>query len=369
MRGIVDKWSGLKLGQWLHDHLYRDFGENWWKQSRSYRFEAWREYDWLLPPVLTLELVRDHKTMNNANILKFPIKRNNVNQLDYGDAVIVDSFVVQKVDREKNRIRLALGQGTNSARPYQIEIRGIDFDQDTYYRGEIVERIGGTVFKTRDEQLMIAARALEPDLEIMGDTISVNNIQLPNPIKAYNEVLDMIIDGTLSTVHGDLHLGNILIGPNESALLIDFALTRDGHTVFDWANLEISILSEVVVPLVDDSWEGARMLLKHLVGLNHPDRTLSGPPELIEAMQAIGALRQIVGQCLAYHERWTEYYVSLALCALRAMQWETMSIASRRVMFLLSALCMHEADNHYRNGSGDNTPSPDSTDFYTSELD
>jgi hypothetical protein len=367
MRGIIHQWTGPKIGKWLHEHLYTDFGENWWKQNRSFRFEAWFEYDWLLPPVLTLELEEDEKLLENAHIIKFPLKRKRIKELDYGDAVVIENFVVQKVDKENQRIRLALGPGSGSeaARPYQIEIRGIDFEQDTYYRGEIVERIGGTVFKTRDEQLMMAARALKPDFDIMGDKISILNKSMPNPIKAYHTILDMHVDGTLSTIHGDLHLGNILIGPSDSALLIDFALTRDGHTVFDWANLEVSIISESIVPQVPDSWDGARLLINHLVALNNPGRTLSGPPELREALQAIVALREIASQCLANKNRWVEYYVSLSMCALRAMQWETMTLASRRVMFLLAALSMFEIENYKPDSDSETTPSPDpdSTEF------
>ncbi|MDQ7035478.1 MAG: phosphotransferase, partial [Anaerolineae bacterium] len=229
----------------------------------------------------------------------------------------------------------------------------------------IVENIGGTVFKTRDEQLMMAARALEPDFDISSDRISILNKSMPNPIKWYHNILDMPVDGTLSTIHGDLHLGNILIGPSDSALLIDFALTRDGHTIFDWANLEMSIISETIVPQVPDSWDGARLLINHLVALNNPGRTLSGAPELREALQAIVALRGIASQCLAHKNRWTEYHISLSMCALRAMQWHTMTLASRRVMFLLSALSMFEIQNKPSREINENTPSPDpeSTEF------
>ena len=42
----------------------------------------------------------------------------------------------------------------------------------------------------------------------------------------------------MSKIHGDLHLGNILIGPAGDAWLIDFEWTRLGHTLLDWAGLE-----------------------------------------------------------------------------------------------------------------------------------
>ena len=49
------------------------------------------------------------------------------------------------------------------------------------------------------------------------------------------------IAGTHSTIHGDLNLENVLVGPGEFVWLIDFAQTRDGHPLFDFAHLEAEL--------------------------------------------------------------------------------------------------------------------------------
>ena len=367
MRALVKKWTGEKLGRWLHQHLYREFGDNWWKQTRPFRFNVWQEYDWLLPPILTLQLTSHEKPPEGTHVLRVPVKRSKINELEYGDHVVVENFTVYRVEHDKQSIRLGISQGSNTTSAYQIEVRGIDFEKSTFYRGEVVERIIGQVWQTRDEQLMMALLALEPDFEIGTERISVNNILLPNPVKSYQELLDIPVEGLMSTIHGDLHLGNILIGPSESALLIDFARTRDGHTLFDWANLEVSILSEVIAPLGDDdSWASARNLLKYLTALNIDDRRLIAPPDMENALQAVIALRQIAERSLRRDAKWQEYYISLALTCLRAMTWETMAIGSRRLMYLMSALAMHEFNRRYNNDDG-NTPSPDATDIVTED--
>ncbi|MCA9914063.1 MAG: hypothetical protein KC496_11965, partial [Anaerolineae bacterium] len=148
--------------------------------------------------------------------------------------------------------------------------------------------------------------------------------------------------------------------------LIDFARTRDGHAIFDWANLEISILSELLVPLYPDDWDGARILLNHFTAINHqPERALSAPPDLVEAWQAIRELRRLSQATLVNKDDWTEFYISLALSSLRAMTWNSMSIAGRRVMYLVSALTMYELKNSSAASTSDNTPTPDATDFIT----
>jgi len=268
------------------------------------------------------------------------------------------------VDKENKTLHLAVGAGLNATYPYQIAIKGIDFEKNTYYRGEVVDRIVGTIWRTRDEQLTFALRALQPDFDLEKERISINNLLLPNPLKAYNALLDLVVNGSICTIHGDLHLGNILVGPNEGALLIDFARTRDGHTLFDWANLEVSILSELIVPLYGEDWEDARNLLGHFSALYHePERKLSAPADQAEAWQAIRELRKLAAGNLA-ENAWSEYQVAVALASLRAMTWGTMSIGARRVMYLVSALSIYELMKSNASSSG-NTPTPDATDFIT----
>lgn len=365
MRGVVHDWSGERLGEWLKQHLYGDFGAKWWKARRSYHFEAWREYDWMLPPILTLQLRNEEKPPAGATIIRSPVRRNRLRELDLGEIVAVENFVVQKVDKEQGTIKLALPQGENTARPYQIEVKDIDFVQDTYFRGEVVERLVGSVWRTRDEQLMTILFQLSPDFEVTGDAITINDIQMPNPVKYYNTLLDVMVEGSMSTIHGDLHLGNILIGPNNIALLIDFALTRDGHSIFDWANLEISLLSELVVPKVDDSWNGARQLINYLGVIERPQMAERVPTAVHDVLKAIIELRKIVEENLAVQGAWQEYSLALAFSALRAMTWKTMSIGSRRVMYLISAMAMYHVEQQMKKAEPDMRTAPDSTDFYS----
>ena len=57
-----------------------------------------------------------------------------------------------------------------------------------------------------------------------------------------------MVSGTQSTIHGDLNLENALVVPGDFIWLIDFAMTRDGHTLFDFAHLEAEIIAQVIAP-------------------------------------------------------------------------------------------------------------------------
>lgn len=347
MRAVVHEWTGSKLGHWLHHGLHRNFAEKWWKQSKPYRFEVWQEYDWVLPPMLTLELHNSDTIPHQAKELSIPIRQRQFSSLEYGDIIVIKNFLVQKVDKEEKCIQLALSHGTNNTnRPYQIEVQGIDFEEDTYYRGEIVERVVGRIWSTRDDQLRYALNELNPDFDTSGDKIKPYNDDraFPNPLLAYKQLLDRVLVGSLSTIHGDLHLGNIMLGTNDTALLIDFGRTREGHTIFDWATLEVSIISEIIAPLVEDTWDGARELMQYLEAIIDPQQDDSTIPEdIAEKLQSLNTLRAIVTNLLAEPTAWEEYYIGLSMVALRAINWRNMPLNSRRTLFLVSALAMHEA--------------------------
>ncbi len=366
LRSLVRMSGAVGLGQLLRQQLYSHFSKTWWQKRRSYRFEVWKEYDWLLPPVLTLELVPEVEELPTAHALRVPFNRAKLNtrlqQLEYGDFVALENFTVQRVDRENNVLKLAAGYGAEAdKRAYKIEVRGFNLEQDIFFRGEVVERLVGRVWKTRGETLHHAARMLEPDFDLHANLIPWNTQKLPNPLIAYEALLDRHVNGSLSKIHGDLHLGNILVGPNNSIWLIDFAHTRDGHTLFDWATLEVSLLGDAVMPAAGERWAAAYAISEHIAALNAHLPVEESDPHVSSAMSAVAALREIVHECLMTEDDWSEYYIALALCALRAVTFDMMSIGGRRLMFLLSALAIHELRQKFRPG-GQDTPSPDESD-------
>ncbi len=366
LRTVAKEWGGERVGAWLKKQLFPVFGRMWWRQNRPYRFETWREYDWLLPPLFTIEMIESAPLPPNAHVLKYPIRRARLKDVEYGDTVIVEHFTVHKIDREKRIMQLTAGGNTDSAQAYKIEVRGVNFDEVMYYRGEVVELIVGTVWKTRDEQLKQIVRGLSPDFDIEAAMLPFPDAieRLPNPLKIYNDVLDDYINGTLSTIHGDLHLGNIIPGPNENPALIDFEHTRDGHTLFDWATLEISLLNDLISPTIaGESWDKARTITRHLLHLQEVNDKTTDNLYLADTLAAIRSIREIVRECLYHEEHWGEYFISLLFYALRAMRWESLSLGNRRLMFWVAALAAHEL--RAQKYSSDGTPSPDQTDLHS----
>jgi hypothetical protein len=89
-----------------------------------------------------------------------------------------------------------------------------------------------------------------------------------------------------------------------------------------------------------------------------------GKTDVPAAFAPILALRQIVDGLLT-DNHWAEYYTALAMCALRAVCWRTMSDGARRLMFLLSGWAMWQVSHKLFQAT--DTPSPDEAEI-TDEI-
>lgn len=367
LRDATTQLDGDRLGAWLKTILLPNFGKTWWLQRRPFRFPVWTEYDWLLPPLLTLDYIPlEEIPHDQPNVtIKDPVRRSRLAKLDFGAVVIIEDFVVQRVYRDRGVIQLALGKGTDAARrAFKIEIRGVNLAQDAYYRGEIVEYIAGRIVQTRGEQLAAAVRTLQPPFDPVGNYIPGLDAQnpLPNPIIAFDALLDRHITGSLSKIHGDLHLGNILIGIHDSPFLIDFAQTRDGHTAFDWACLEISLIRERLGPVIGEDWDTVWSALK-VIDAVHRRLPVVLPSGIDMAVRPIAALQDVIDTCLIRPGDREEFHTALALAALRALTWTEMPVGCRRLMVGLAALSLAGVLASTRTGGLSETISADATEL------
>jgi len=340
--------------------LLESFGPSWWLQRKPYRFGAWREYEHVLPPALLLEAVPDSKLNDATRVIRPLGNWSRSSQVLPGEIIAIEEFSVQKLSRDKERLHLAAGSQPEAInRASKVEIRGLKRDAG-HYRGEVIPRLGGRVIHTRDDLLRRSLQRLEPDFDFQAPKIPspVPEIpDLPNPILHVNELLERQVAGYLSTIHGDLHAGNVLVGPYGDAWLIDFAWSREGHTLFDWAMLEISLLVEIVSGRAQPGWAGAWEIIRLLHALNRGKR-LRAPEssqEAIEALTMIEAVREVARECLAVPGQWREYFVALTFLGLRLMDWMSETLDGRRLAFLVAALSLSETTDPAQKGSSDST--------------
>ncbi len=326
--------------------LYEVFGETWWKQRSDYAFSAWQEYEMALPAAIVVEALREPASATRRLTPEDQWIRRGRFAQDAG--ILLEGCTVTDFYPARGGIQLAAGGGPEAlSRTCKVEVRGIQWPSKEFHRGAFVERLLGRVRATRDDLLYDATMALNPPFDVRADRLPDHpafRTQLPNPLRRYQNLLQRTIGGSQSIIHGDLHAHNILMGPGGNAWLIDFAETREGHTLFDWAVLEASLLTEIVAPAMEsDRWDEVWPVVSLLAEIGETGRAPLGRLPVEQALECIAALRKIVGECLARPGNWQEYYVALAFCTLRGLRWRAISARGRRLLYLTSALAMLSA--------------------------
>lgn len=324
----------------LRDALYGGFRETWWGQAQPYSFPAWQEYELMLPPALIVEAAD-----SVAQLTLRP--ESDLTHVHTGEVVALEDFTVLKVKRDKTALQLVRGAGAEAINyAGRIDLHGLDFSQKVYYRGQIIEHpLVGRVLRTREDILQEYVQKLEPDFDLLAEFLPAldGGQPMPNPLRHYGRLLEKRITGTFSTIHGDFHTGNILVGPGGDAWLIDFEWARDGHTLVDWAVLEVSILIDHIITFVAADWETIRGAAALLDRVNHHEALDPALP-LGDALRPVVEVRHIVSELLANRANWSEYFISLAFCALRAITWANRPLAARRLAYLVSALAIGAAE-------------------------
>ncbi len=342
LRAFADHATPEDIGRLIQHSVYQSYAGAWWSQRQRYRFGVWREYEHVLPAALEIAVMRPSTQTSYMEISPLGAWSRS-EDIEIGQLVDLRDFTVQKVRPDKGTVQLSAGSGPEAVnRASKVEVIGLGDEVKEFRRGELVPRLTGRVIRRRKEILLEQAQWLEPLFDLTEQNLPAPSPlnSLPNPLLHVNNFLERRVSGYLSIIHGDLHLGNILVGPAGDAWLVDFALTREGHTLFDWAVLEVSLLCTVVGPRMPEGWDGVWGTIRLLENVNSHNADLVPQSDPVaHALSPIITLRKVVEVNLARPQQWREYHVALMLVALRGLSWKnSATLDVRRLLFLMAAL-------------------------------
>ena len=276
--------------------LFETFGPNWWMQRRPHTFRLAQEYDRMLPTHLVLEAARgDGPTLDGRT----PPGRLN---LQPGDLATLRHFRVEEVRADGRSLSL-VGPAAPGQPP--LRVRWLSMERPEGACGRVTAR--------REDLLREAAAGCD----LLG---------VPDPLPRLPELLNETISGTQSTVHGDLNLENVLVGPGGLVWLIDFARTRDAHTLFDFAHLDAEIVAHLLAPQIKTPQE-------YLALLRAPQ---DSPYARLYALRA--AVDEIAGHCLFNASQRREFDLALALAHLGALKYANLDAHARSFLYLSAAV-------------------------------
>jgi Ternary complex associated domain 9 len=266
--------------------LFDTFGPNWWMQRQPYTFRMEQEYDQLLPPHWLVEPAHSGRTLV---------------RLEPGERQPVVIGQIARLGAFKKELRpdgksWSLSGDSRAGVP-PLRLRWLSPQPPA--RGAT-----GKITASRLSLLQRWCAGFE-------------RFDLPDPLERLESWLATTIQGTRSTIHGDLNLENILVGPGELVWLIDFAQTREGHPLFDFAHLE----AELVAHVLASRCGSARAYLDQL----------SAGDELLNAVE------EIAGRCLFDPARPAEFHLALGLACLGALKFANLSPLSKHCLYLTAA--------------------------------
>jgi hypothetical protein len=268
--------------------LFTTFGPYWWQQRRPYTFCLGSEYDALLPAHAVLVPEQGAGRPLDGTSVPGEI------HFQVGDLVTLRHFPTVELRADGQSLSI-----TGAARPGQPPLRL------RWMRLEKPE--GATARVTATRQSLLAERVAGMDL-----------CGLPDPLPRLPELLGSAVHGTRSTVHGDLNLENVLVGPGRLVWLIDFAATREGHTLLDFAHLEAEIVGRVLPAYYPDP----RIFVDHLS---------AGQVSLLTEVEAIAS------QCLFDPSDPKEYRLALAIACLGALKHGNLEERGRELLYITAA--------------------------------
>ena len=208
-----------------------------------------------------------------------------------------------------------------------------------------------------------------------GSRVTIPGVSgtFPNPLSVYPGLLDNILKGRKSFVHGDLHLQNVLVDESGKGWLIDFAKVRERHNLFDFIKLEVYIRIRALA-----KEHGAFSLSEYVQfeqALNNAalGQSVKVPsnPKLKFGYQVIWAVRELAGNYLADRRGFKqEYLPALFLYALAMMKYHLANgDVPTRLLFVTTCVCAQrlleeepmsqkEVKTESQNMAGSQEPSP-----------
>jgi len=312
-----------QLGQdpdpaWL-EKLFRTFGANWWRQHQPYRYRLATEFDRKLPAHLVVQPMGSGCGRANGQLLDghHPLTPG---RWSVGDWIELRHFRVTEYRPEGSTpggYLALLGQVAAGQTPTRLRWLG-----ETFREGQV-----GRVVATR-ESLLERAVGREPlavgegEKAVGREPLAVSE-ELPAAsrqlLAAIPSLLNETIQGTRSVIHGDLNLENILVGPGGGVWLIDFAETRLGPPVYDFAHLGAELIAHVIAPQESDAAAFQHQL--------HHDQY----PLLV-------TLEKLARHCLFDPDDRREYHLALAFSCLGALKYNNLDKWQKQVLAVAAAV-------------------------------
>jgi hypothetical protein len=223
-----------------------------------------------------------------------------------GDVLTMEHFDVEELRADGRSVSL-IGHPPSGQPP--LRVRWLSLERP--------EKATGRVVATRQDLL----HQYTSGCDLFG---------LPDPFESLSKILQETVAGSRSIIHGDLNLENVLLGPGGLVWLIDFARTREGHTLFDFAHLEAEVIAHILAPQIESAQEYLDLLR---------DPTNSQFSNLYDLRLS---LHSMANRCLFNPTQPREYRLASVLTCLGALKFTNLDRHAKHLLYLTAAFMLQE---------------------------
>ena len=318
--------AGLEnIQQVLLPRLFRNLN-TLWRSSRitHQEFSLSSAYDAFLPPHLTIE-VDTTLTPKNPYTLH-PEQSFDEKSLKVGGWVKVSGFELVETKYDENILVLNPEEDKKPLKLHAFIKQNSDLEQLT--QGEKLSKpLIGKIINTRKEMIQEQIKAAFGNTsDISSATIFLpNQKEYPNPLFAWETILNQSFDVYEGPIHGDLNLNNVLIDQDSKSVhLIDFAHSRHGYILQDFYHLEMSLLGTLLTETLWQNQLNSSWVCQFYEGL-HQTVTAGTGVDLPKAFERPFIIFQAIREEARHHlfepDNWSEYYNGLFIHFLGSLKF------------------------------------------------
>jgi hypothetical protein len=237
--------SATTVNQTLEDLLDKALGQRWYHETESYTCFFDDEYGPHLVEHLGVK-IRLHSEDGLWAAAQAPkavegYYRLNSEAIPAEHAAIPPETLVQLDGLVITKVKPAELKLQHPTRP-GIVVKVETLTAANYTPGQAVTLRGEVRYNRRKRLAEIVKTAFanfsEAVVDPQAETLTWGDKTYPNPLQLYPKILSRTLDSRKSLVHGDLHLRNILVDEAGQGWLIDFALVKERHNLYDFIKLE-----------------------------------------------------------------------------------------------------------------------------------
>lgn len=313
--------SSELLQRILDKRLFKSLDAIWREVEPVYDMRLQTAYNTVLSPNLTVRWITIQPDQTPSTLTPANIHNHAYNT---GDYICLKNFQIARL--YDNNVAL-LTMPNSDFLPVNIRLENVPQNEGYLVGYNQLLPIYGFIASTRHHDMTKHVReAMEKGFDETAPHYHVSPFgNLPNPLEAIADILNISLDVYTACIHGDLHLQNVLVDfETDKPYLIDFMHAQKSHVLRDLLHLEMAFVTHVLPVELAKAGLGAQDITDLYARLHvamTENKKVNVPAGLEKIYATLLTIRRTAKRYLYNSHKWDEYYYGLILYLMGALRF------------------------------------------------